>query len=238
MSESRFGPMKSCRGWRRKVLQRVYRDYRLDRLFEALIARWEGGPYQSGTWRELLSQRYGVRIGAYSYGPILDRTCLTRGSSVGNWCSVGRGLIVRRRNHPLDRVTQHPLFYNAKLGNVPADTIPANEDNPLTIGHDVWIGDRVTILSACRSIGNGAVISAGAVVTKDVPPYAIVVGVPGRVLRPRYPEPVQNALEQSRWWEFDLASLRELGDFLQNPLTEERTGAFLQACDEIRQSRT
>ncbi|WP_214647904.1 CatB-related O-acetyltransferase, partial [Novosphingobium aerophilum] len=156
--------------------------------------------------------------------------------TVGGISSESRAGIPRNggRLHPGIRT----LFYNAKLGNVPADTIPANEDNSLTIGHGVWIGDRVTILSACRSIGNGAVISAGAVVTKDVPPYAIVVGVPGRVLRPRYPEPVQNALEQSRWWEFDLANLRELGDFLQNPLTEERTGAFLQACAEIRQSRT
>ena len=229
--------MKSCKGWRRKVLRQVYRNYRLDRLFEALVDRWEGGSYQSVSWRELLFQRYGVRIGAYSYGPIFDRTGLTRGSRVGNWCSIGRGLIVRRRNHPLDRVTQHPMFYNAKLGIVPVDTIPGNQDNPLTIGHDVWIGDRVTILAACKSIGNGAVISAGAVVTKDVPPYAIVVGLPGRVLRQRYPEPVQVALEQSRWWEFQLDELRQLGDFLQNTLTEDRTEAFLLACAELRKKQ-
>lgn len=229
--------MKICKGWRRKVLEWVYRDYRLDRLFAALAARWEGGPYQSITWRELLYRRYGVRVGAYSYGPILSRICLTPGSVVGNWCSVGRELTVRRRNHPLDRVTQHPMFYNAKLGVVPADTIPENADNPLTIGHDVWIGDRVTILSGCRTIGNGAVISASAVVTKDVPPYAIVVGVPGRVLRPRYPDKIQAALEKSRWWEFDLATLSGYQEFLQETLTEERAEEFMRACLALHEQR-
>lgn len=229
--------MKICKGWRRTVLTWVYRDYRLDRLFAALAGRWEGGPYQSTTWRELQYRRYGVLVGAYSYGPILSRTCLTRGSVVGNWCSIGRELTVRRRNHPLDRVTQHPMFYNAKLGFVPADTIPGNADNPLTIGHDVWIGDRVTILAGCKTIGNGAVISAGAVVTKDVPPYAIVVGVPGRVLRPRYSEAVQAALEQSRWWELDVTALGGLQSFLQETLTEDRARAFMEACLSLHEQR-
>ena len=162
---------------------------------------------QSATWRDILQTYHAVSVGRYSYGAILTPGVLPPATRVGNYCSVGSALIVRRRDHPTDRPFLHPFFYNSALGLLRRDSIPLDRDNPLSVGHDVWIGDRVTILSGCKIIGNGAVIAAGAVVTRDVAPYTIVAGVPARPLRQRFDAALITALETSRWWERDIAAL-------------------------------
>ncbi|MEM1346422.1 MAG: antibiotic acetyltransferase [Pseudomonadota bacterium] len=202
------------------LLERLYRLRRLRPLVKRLCLTLEGGPFYSRTWRRLLARFHGVAVGRYSYGAVLEPGVLAPGSAVGAYCSVGTGLIVRRRDHPLDRPSLHPFFYNHRLGFLSADTIAKDTDNPLTIGDGVWIGDRVTILSGCRSIGAGAVLAAGAVVTRDVAPYAVVGGVPARVIARRFDGATRAAVERSRWWERDIDAL--LGDerFLQ-PATAE-----------------
>ncbi|MFK7788083.1 MAG: hypothetical protein AB8C95_01150 [Phycisphaeraceae bacterium] len=71
----------------------------------------------------------------------------------------------------------------------------------LRIEHDVWLGRNAVILPGCRRIGIGAVVGAGAVVTRDVPDFAIIGGVPGKVLRYRYGEETRGKVLASRWWE-------------------------------------
>lgn len=176
------------------------------------FCRWlcvtlEGGPLFSQTLREILRAFYGVSVGRYSYGPLLTPGAAPNAVEVGNYSSIGGGLIVRRRDHPIERRSTHPFFYNAKLGFLTEDTVPSNDDNPLKIGHDVWIGDRVTILSGCQVVGNGAVIAAGAVVTRDVPAYAIVGGVPAKTLRMRFSDLEIAELERERWWERPISEL-------------------------------
>lgn len=192
-----------------RALRPLYRVRRLRGLIRRICLRLEGGAMFSDSWRRILAEAHEVRVGRYSYGDVLRPGLLPPGTSVGNYCSVGTGLIVRRRNHPLDRPILHPFFYNSRLGFLRQDTIEADRDVPLEIGHDVWIADRVTILSGCRQIGNGAVIAAGAVVTRDVPAYAIVAGVPARQVRLRLAPDRIRALTASRWWERDLAALIE-----------------------------
>lgn len=216
------------------LIEQFYVRHRTHWLAIRMLKRRGGGELRSSLWRRLLKKQYGVSVGDYSYGPILYRGRLPRGTVVGNWCSVGRDLMVRRRDHPIERVTQHPFFYSGKLGWVETDTIPREDQNPLTIGHDVWIGDRVTILSGCRSIGNGAVLAAGAVVTKDVPPYAIVGGVPAKLLKYRFEPDVQALLEQSRWWELDVATLARVKPMLLETLTPALAGEFVGRCEELR----
>lgn len=197
------------------LLAPLYRLRRLRGVVRRLILRLEGGPMMSQTWRSILNEHFGAQVGAYSYGDILTPGVLPRGSKVGRFCSVGTGLIVRRRNHPIERPILHPFFYNAQLGLLTKDTIEADADNPLTIGHDVWIADRVTILGGCHEIGNGAVIAAGAVVTKDVPPYTIVAGTPAKPLRARFDAERQADIEQSQWW------TREIDDLIRDePFTD------------------
>lgn len=198
-ARSPFGPL----------IERLYspRSRSRRRFARGLCHRLEGGLMMSETWRRILSAHHGVEVGRYSYGPVLAPGLLPPGTSVGAYCSVGTNLIVRRRDHPMERPFLHPFFYNSGLGLVRQDTIPDDRDNPLTIGHDVWIGDRVTILSGCRMIGNGAVLAAGAVVTKDVPPYTVVAGVPAKPVRARFDAATIARIEASRWWERDIAEL-------------------------------
>lgn len=198
-SESVFGPL----------ILRLYQVRRLRGLCQRLCLRLEGGPMYSVTWRRILRVYHDAEVGRYSYGDILKPNILPPGSLVGAYCSVGAGLIIRRRNHPVDRTILHPFFYNAALGLLNRDTIPLERDNPLHIGHDVWIGDRVTILSGCKTIGNGAVIAAGAVVTHDVPSYALVGGVPAKLIRMRFEATRIAEIEASQWWSMDIATIME-----------------------------
>ena len=216
------------------ILGWLYPGRRSHDWFLRLMRRWDGGDMRSRQLRRLLHLHDGVTIGDYSYGPILRRGALPRGTRIGRWCSVGQGLIVRRRDHPIERMTQHPFFYNARLGLVECDTIALEEDNPLTIGNDVWIGDRVTIVSGCRTIGDGAVIAAGAVVTRDVPAFAIVGGVPAKVLRMRFSPAVAALVAQSRWWDFDVEAVAGWGAVPFEAMTEERAAALVARCDELR----
>jgi len=172
-----------------------------------LSTKLENGPIFSFTMKAVLKKFHGVDVGKYSYGAVLEPGVLPAGSKVGRYCSVGRELIVRRRDHPINRPYMHPFFYNASLGLLDRDSIADVHDNSLEIGHDVWIGDRVTILSGCRSIGTGSVLAAGAVVTSDVPPYSIIGGVPGRIIRSRLDEKTIETLENSAWWERDIVEL-------------------------------
>lgn len=180
-------------------------------LIQRLCFRLEGGAMLSPTWRALLKQYHSVEIGRYSYGDILKPGVLPAGTIAGRYCSIGSGLIVRRRNHPTERPVMHPFFYNSRLGLLEKDTIPNDQDNPLKIGHDVWIADRVIILPGCTSIGNGAVIAAGSVVSRDVPPYAIVGGVPAKLIKMRFDDAQIEKIEASEWWQ------RPAADLVANP---------------------
>src|SRR5258708_39890935 len=107
-------------------------------------------------------------MGMHSAGPCRLRGRFPAGTRVGNYCSFAAGIQVLRRNHPVDRISQHPFFFNSSVGLLDRDTIPLVEENPLTIGHDVWTGQNVLIAPGCRSIGDSAVVASGAVVTADV----------------------------------------------------------------------
>jgi acetyltransferase-like isoleucine patch superfamily enzyme len=86
---------------------------------------------------------------------------------------------------------------------------------PVVIGNDVWIGTGAIILRGL-SVGDGAVIGAGAVVTKDVPPYAIVAGNPARVIKYRFEEAVIKRIQASKWWEMSDGEIRDrYGELLE-----------------------
>lgn len=187
----------------------LYRVRTLRGLCIRVAERLEGGRLFSATLRDLLLRYHGVKVGRYTYGPCLEPGALPRGTIVGAYCSIASGLKVLRRNHPVDAPTQHPFFYNRDLGLVRQDTIPAVEDNPLIVGADVWIGDRVTILPNCRSIGHGAVVGAGAIVTRNVEPYSVVAGNPARLIGTRFSPEVRRFLDSTKWWELPISELVE-----------------------------
>lgn len=134
-------------------------------------------------------------------------------TSIGAFSSIGPNISLGGLGwHPTDRLSTHPAFYSTRLQagasfTQPGDSIAQEHELPRTIvGSDVWIGVGSIVLDGL-CIGDGAVIAAGAVVTRDVPPYAIVGGVPARIIRYRFDEATITALLDWRWWELGNAQL-------------------------------
>lgn len=120
--------------------------------------------------------------------------------AIGSFCSIGPGVIVGMGKHPMNLVSTHPAFYSKNKGyETFADKNYFEEYDSTEIGHDVWIGTRALIPGGVK-IGTGAVIAAGSVVTKDVESYAIMGGVPAKILRYRFPDETRDKLLKSEWW--------------------------------------
>ena len=148
--------------------------------------------------------------GVFGYGSYMGANNSIYGE-VGRYCSIGNYVRVVKGNHPTTGfVSTHPSFFSTQMQSgftyVDAALFPEFiysdevKKTIVQIGHDVWIGDNALIMQGI-SIGNGAVIAAGAVVTKDVPPYSIVAGVPARVIRYRFDDEQRKKLEEIRWWD-------------------------------------
>jgi acetyltransferase-like isoleucine patch superfamily enzyme len=161
--------------------------------------------FDSLALRALFRERHRIDVGLYSYG-CFDRWRMPGPIVVGRYCSIASTVRSAPLNHPLDALTTHPAIYEAGFGVIPNDLL----SNPvLEIEDDVWIGHNVVILPGCRHIGRGAVIGAGSIVTRNVEAYGVYAGNPARKLRARFDPELQAAIEQSRWWEMDLAALRD-----------------------------
>jgi virginiamycin A acetyltransferase len=206
-------------------------------LLYLLIDRLEGGVMFSKTWRYLAFCYHKVTFGDYSYGVGLKPGELPPGTIVGRFCSIAEGLKIFRRNHPVKRVSTHPLFFNAELGLIEKDSVNSVEANPLTIGNDVWIGTNVTILPGCRSIGDGAVIAACSVVTRDVEAFTVVAGNPARVIAKRFPCDVEVLVKASNWWEKSLDGLLPYLEVLSKDLDPEGVKVLVQMNAEDALSR-
>lgn len=132
-------------------------------------------------------------------------------TQIGKFCSIGPNLISGWGIHPTDGISTHPMFYSTgkQNGMTLSATDKIEETKPISIGHDVFIGMNVLILDGV-TIGNGAVIGAGSVVSKDIPPYAIAVGSPIKVIRLRQTEENIQKLQKIEWWNFDFDQLKDV----------------------------
>jgi len=125
-------------------------------------------------------------------------------STIGKFTNIANMVRLNPGNHPTWRACQHHALYRASMygfGEDEAEFFEWRKEYWVTVGHDVWIGHGVTVMAGV-SIGTGAVIGAGAVVTKDVPPYTVVAGVPARVIKRRFSETQEEALMDIAWWDW------------------------------------
>lgn len=158
-------------------------------------------------------------LGDYSY---VVNDCNIIYTSIGKFVSIAAMTRINPGNHPMARATQAHFTYRASA------YFEGEQDDHaffdwrrsfhIRIGHDVWIGHGAIVLPG-RNIGIGAVLAAGAVVTKDVAPYTIVAGNPARPVRRRFPQSVEERLMQLAWWDWSHDMLREaLPDFRALPV--------------------
>ncbi len=207
----------------------LYRWEALRPLLRAVMLRWEGGIMFSPAWRRVARMYHGVEFGMYSYSPGLKPGHLPPGTVIGRFCSIASNVKILRRNHPVSHVSQHPIFFLRRLGMVTEDLLPGIESNPLEVGNDVWIGAGVIILPKCRKIGNGAIIAAGSVVTKDVPAFTVVAGNPAQPIRKRFAPDVERAVAASEWWLEPLDKLAQHVELFTQPLDGQRLQQFCHA---------
>ncbi|YCA11641.1 CatB-related O-acetyltransferase [Bacillus sp. AK128] len=171
----------------------------------------------------------GVEVGRYSYG--FKKHCYPGSllKKVGSFCSINDNVVIGELNHPVDFITTHPIAYSHEdmvIGKEGVTGVLSLEDSldmatyykngDIIIGNDVWIGTNVVILPSVK-IGNGAIIAAGAVVTKDVPDYAIVGGIPARVIKYRFTQEEISKLNSIKWWNWSIVKIKRNIELLRDP---------------------
>lgn len=139
----------------------------------------------------------------------VGRDAKLQNAHVGRYCSISWNVTIGAPAHPFDHLTTHAFTCQRRFGIVDGDCAMPRPPAEALVGNDVWIGCHAVILSGV-AVGDGAVVGAGSVVTHDVPPYAIVAGVPARVLRYRFPPDVIARLLALQWWNLPDVKIREL----------------------------
>lgn len=141
-----------------------------------------------------------TEIGDYSY---LGSGCMVGDANIGKFCAIAAHVRIGAPNHPMERPSQHRFTYCPEYYDASATRdhgfFRDRRDARVTIGNDVWIGHAVIVLPGV-TVGDGAVLAAGAVVTRDVAPYTIVGGVPAHRIRERFDRAIAAQLSRIAWW--------------------------------------
>lgn len=149
--------------------------------------------------------RAGVTIGDYSY---VNAGTIIGSGEIGKFCSIAYYCQIGMADHPTDFISTSPYTYG-KNNLFKMESIYSDYATPPVIGNDVWVGSNAVIRQGI-TIGDGAIIGAGSVVVKDVPPYTIVGGAPAKVIRSRFGPEIVEALLSIKWWNLSINELQVL----------------------------
>lgn len=145
-----------------------------------------------------LTKMYDTKLGHYTR---LRHFCTAAHAEIGNFCSIAAGTKIGVAGHPTNLLSTNSIFYLEKSLNIRfKNQIEYTPYLPIKIGNDVWIGEKCLIMPGV-TIGDGAIIAAHAVVTKDVPPYAVVGGIPAKIIKFRFSEEIIEKLLKIKWWD-------------------------------------
>lgn len=166
-------------------------------------------------------------VGDYSY---IGYNTNIYHAEIGKFCSISKDVCIGLPSHPSRFISTSPIFVNIINGTGYSwskqdlfDAVPEK----VNIQNDVWIGMKVTIMGGV-TIGNGAIIAAHSVVTKDVPPYAVVGGVPAKIIKYRFTEDIIDALQQSAWWTRNDTFLQERIAAFQQEITPDNIHTLME----------
>ena len=144
------------------------------------------------------SQVVNSRMDKYSY---CGYDCKINNCEIGAFCSIADRVIIGGAQHPLEWVSTSPVFYSGRDSvKTKFQEFNRPDDQHTHIGNDVWVGDSV-IIKAGISIGDGAIVGMGSVVTKSIGPYEIWAGNPARFIRNRFSKEIADELLASKWWD-------------------------------------
>jgi virginiamycin A acetyltransferase len=140
----------------------------------------------------------GVIIGDYTS---VNKNTLIESGTIGKFCSIAANVSIGMAEHPMQHLCTHVATYDEPFfGLITSGKHTPHRKSEPVLGNDVWIARGATVLRGV-TIGDGAVVAADSVVTKDVPPYAVVAGNPARVVRYRFEESIIESLASMRWWD-------------------------------------
>lgn len=191
--------------------------------------------YDNEGYNKIDIEYKGCKIGRYTYGYKSLLEYYPMALSIGRYCSINRSAKIWN-NHPVDYVTTHPMLdyrmfysrdkqkkreeyinkYGKYFENSKFEDSKLRNNRPIRIGNDVWIGANVIILPGV-TVGDGAILAAGAVVNKDVEPYAIVGGVPAKLIRKRFSDEIIKRLLEIKWWNWSIEKIEENIELFYQP---------------------
>lgn len=155
-----------------------------------------------------------VEMGRYSY---IGASSSLNNVSIGSFCSIASYCAIGGGSHPVEFVSTSPVFLAGKnVFGVNFSSVSFENSKSVSIGNDVWIGESCFIKDGIN-VGNGAVVGSHSVVTHDIPSYAIVAGVPARILRYRFDQETIDALNRSQWWDWSESLLRKYASYFNDP---------------------
>lgn len=161
------------------------------------------------SWRKKIRNKYIKRTfnnHSYAGGGF---KCAHKDTIIGKFCSIGENVAIGPSQHPLNWLSTHPFQYNLSFNVVTDKNLKSFSFKPVVIGNDVWIGNNAIIMDGIK-VGDGSIIGANSVVTKDVPPYAIVGGVPAKIIKYRFSEDIIKELLELKWWNLDDKEIAKL----------------------------